>query len=69
MEQGHGTAKVGMRMEIDGMTYFNERTKELKDKKIISALKKCAEWYENGAIIEVHDELLEIINAIEAFDK
>lgn len=38
---------------------------ELKDDKIIAALKRAANDYENGEIAEVHDLLLEIAAAIE----
>ncbi len=41
---------------------------ELKDKKIVAALHKAAEDYENGEIIEVKDVLVEIINAITDFE-
>ena len=44
--------------------YENE---ELKDKKIVSALRKLAKSYENGEIVEVRDELLEIVNSIDEF--
>lgn len=42
---------------------------ELDDKKIVAALHKAADDYENGALIEVRDILLEIINAIDEFDE
>ena len=51
------------------MTYFNENTHELKDKKIIAALKQALKDYEDGAIIECRDELADIVNAIDAFDE
>lgn len=41
---------------------------ELQDKKIVTALHKAAEDYENGEIIEVKDVLIDIINAITDFD-
>lgn len=41
---------------------------ELKDKKIVAALHKAAEDYENGEIAEVKDVLIDIINAITEFE-
>lgn len=41
---------------------------ELKDKKIVAALHKAAEDYENGEIIEVKGVLIDIINAITDFE-
>ena len=40
---------------------------ELEDKKIEEALRKAADDYANGALIEVRDLLLDIINAIDEF--
>lgn len=40
----------------------------LKDDKIIAALKRAANDYENGEIAEVHDLLLEIAAAIEEWE-
>jgi len=50
------------------MKYYDENKHFLKDSKIVSTLSKLPKAYENGEIAEVHDELVEIINAIEAFD-
>ena len=41
---------------------------QLEDKKIVAALHKAAENYENGEIIEVRDLLQEIVNAIDEFE-
>ena len=41
---------------------------ELQDKKIATALRKAADDYENGEIIETKDTLIEIINAITDFE-
>lgn len=41
---------------------------ELKDKKIEEALRKAAADYADGAIIEVRDLLLEIVQAIDEFE-
>ena len=40
----------------------------LKDKKIVEALKQAAIQYENGEIIEVRDTLYEIVEAIDDFE-
>lgn len=42
---------------------------ELKDEKIVAALKRAANDYENGEIAEVHDLLLEIAAAIEEWEE
>ena len=41
---------------------------ELQDKKIVAALHRAAEDYENGEIAEVKDVLIDIINAITDFE-
>lgn len=41
---------------------------ELKDKKIVKALKQAAEDYENGEIAEVRDLLVDIVNAIDEWE-
>ena len=41
---------------------------ELEDQKIIDALLQAAKDYENGAIAEVRDILVEIVNAIDEFE-
>lgn len=42
---------------------------QLDDEEIATTLRKLADSYENGEIIEVRDELLDIVYAINAFDK
>lgn len=54
-------------MEVEEMEFI--KNGELDDKKIIYALRKAADNYENGELIEVRDILLEIINAIDDFEK
>ena len=58
-------------VEVEITKIFNDiqagPVKELKDKKIVSALRKLAKSYENGEIVEVRDELLEIVNSIDEF--
>lgn len=44
------------------------RKGELKDKKVIAALKRAARQYENGEIAEVRDVLFEIVEAIDTFE-
>lgn len=46
------------------MRYIN-RKGELKDEKIVVALRKAAAWYENGEIQETYDLLLDIIDSLE----
>lgn len=41
---------------------------ELKDKKIVTALKQAAKDYENGEIAEVRDLLFEITAAIDKWE-
>ena len=40
---------------------------ELKDKKIVAALRKAADDYENGEIVEVRNLLMEIVDNIDWF--
>lgn len=47
--------------------YYNQKTKELNDKLIVSDLRKAADDYENGEIIEVRDTILDILIAINNF--
>lgn len=49
------------------MKYFNG--KELDDAKIIKTLSKVVSMYDNGEIAEVRDELSEIVNAIDEFER
>lgn len=48
------------------MKYFEKD--KLDDEKIIADLRQAAIDYENGEIIEVRDNLLDIIQAINEFD-
>lgn len=41
---------------------------ELEDQKIMEALHQAANDYENGAIAEARDVLVEIVNAIDEFE-
>lgn len=47
--------------------YYNQKTKELNDKLIVSDLRKAADDYENGEIIEVRDTILDILISINNF--
>ena len=40
---------------------------ELEDKKIVAALRKAADDYENGEIVEVRNLLMEIVDNIDEF--
>lgn len=41
---------------------------ELEDQQIINALRQAVDDYENGAVVEVRDTLIEIVNAINEFE-
>lgn len=41
---------------------------ELQDKKIVAALRRAADDYENGEIAEVRDLLVDIVNAIDEWE-
>lgn len=41
---------------------------ELDDRKIIETLLRAAKEYEDGAIADVRDTLVEIVNAIDEFE-
>ena len=51
------------------MKYYDEYRQELRDVEIVRALRKAADDYENGAIIEVYDTLIEICQAIDYFEE
>ncbi len=51
------------------MRFFNEATSELQDRKIVEALRRAADLYDDGAIIETRDILVDIVVAINEFDK
>lgn len=53
--------------EEHGMKYYDEKRQLLKDEKIVKALRKAADSYENGEIAEVHETLMEIVAAIDEF--
>ena len=40
----------------------------LKDKEVTADIRKAAEMYKNGEIIETHDILMELVNAIRTFE-
>ncbi len=41
---------------------------KLQDKEIVSALRKVADQYENGELIEVRDLLQDIVDSIDEFE-
>lgn len=49
------------------MNLYNESKKELNDKIVVKKLKEATELYEDGAIIECQDILIDVINAITDF--
>lgn len=51
------------------MRFYNEKTKELEDAKIINALQQAAIDYKNGEIAEVRELLTEIVLSIDEFEK
>ena len=56
------------------MRYKKKSTKlfengSLNDEAVLSAIDRARRDYEDGAIIEAHDALLEVINAIDDFVK
>lgn len=46
------------------MMYFDEKTGELKDNEIVAAIRKAADDYEDGAILEASYVLEKIVDAI-----
>ena len=61
-----GIEAVQNRGEKMNNRFYNKGN--LKDKKIVEALKQAAIQYENGEIIEVRDTLCEIVEAINDFE-
>lgn len=51
------------------MMYFDEKTGELKDNEIVAAIRKAADDYEDGAILEASYVLEKIVDAIRRFDE
>lgn len=51
------------------MRFYNEKTRELKDAKIVEALQRAAIDYKNGEIAEVRDLLADIIRNIDEFER
>ena len=47
---------------------YDEENNELFDERIIIELESAISDYKDGAIIEVHDTLIRIIDAIDSFD-
>ena len=43
------------------------RNGELEDEKIMMALRRAADEYDNGEIAEVHDLLFDVVEAIQKF--
>ena len=51
------------------MIYYNDKTHELNDTKIVNTLRKLPEMYENGEIAECQDFMIDIVNAIDAWER
>ena len=47
--------------------FWDNKTKELKDREILKALAQAAKDYEDGAILEARDALADIVIAIDHF--
>ncbi len=49
------------------MIYYNIKTKEMNDRQIVEDLRKAADLYEEGAIVEADDIIVQIHNEIIVF--
>jgi len=49
------------------MSYLNSDG-TLKDKKVVRDIRKAADMYENGEIVEAQSVLADIVTAIQSFD-
>ena len=59
---------IGIELRFNGVWKMKFiKNWELDDTKIVTVLRKAADDYENGELIEVRDTLLEIIDAIDKF--
>ena len=50
------------------MNFYDYKKNELLDAKIIKALKLALELYQDGAVCETRDILVDICHAIDAFE-
>ena len=50
-------------------TYYNRKTHELNDRKIVEDLRKAADLYEEGSIVEADDLIAAIHASIVDFDR
>lgn len=48
---------------------YNKKDKTLLDEAVLRKLRYAAQLYEDGAILECNDELLDVINAIREFSE
>lgn len=48
---------------------YLEKDGTLRDKKVVRDIRKAAEWYENGEIVEAQELLQEIVYAISLFEQ
>ena len=49
------------------MKYYNRKIKKLDSELIVSSLRKAADDFDNGEIVKVRDELLDIVIAIDNY--
>jgi len=49
------------------ITFYDAQKNELNDKKIIETIKRAAEDYENGEIVETASTLQKIVNELKEF--
>ena len=50
------------------MSKYLNNDDTLKDKEVVADIRKAADMYENGELIEAQSILVEIVNAIDDFD-
>ena len=56
------------RKENYSMSKYLNNDGTLKDKEVVVDIRKAADMYENGELIEAQSILVEIVNAIDDFD-
>lgn len=47
--------------------YYNSKTKELKNQKVLETLKELPRLYDNGDIMDVYNEICYLLKAFEEF--
>lgn len=56
-------------MKKETSKLYNKKDKTLLDEAVLRKLRYAAQLYEDGAILECNDELLDVINAIREFSE